>query len=41
MTEPMPRREKIRQESHLALGCGFGFALLVVSVLIVLLLART
>lgn len=41
MTQDMPDnvRRAIRRDSHLALGCGFAFALLVVSALIIYLLA--
>ena len=36
--EPQRQREVIRRDSHLALGCGFGLALIIVAALIVLLL---
>lgn len=37
--EQESEREMIRRDSHLALGCAFGCALIVVALLIVLLLA--
>lgn len=39
MPDPSVVRQRIRRDSHLALGCGFAFALAVVAVLIIYVLA--
>lgn len=39
MPESPATRERIRRDSHLALGCGFAFALLIVAGLIIFELA--
>lgn len=39
ITPASSERETIRKDSHLALGCGFAFALLVVGTLVVIYLA--
>lgn len=38
-SDPGDARKIIRKDSHLAFGCGFGLALLIVGALTILLLA--